>query len=48
MQLSDLDFTKTYSYADYLQWTFEDRLELIKGKIFDDTCTKPLPPGHFS
>ncbi|MBS1526696.1 MAG: Uma2 family endonuclease [Bacteroidetes bacterium] len=34
MQLSDLDFSKTYSYADYLQWTFEERLELIKGKIF--------------
>lgn len=37
MQLSDLDLTKTYSYADYLQWTFEDRLELIKGKIFKMT-----------
>jgi Uma2 family endonuclease len=34
MQLSDLDLSKTYSYADYLQWSFEDRLELIKGKIF--------------
>ena len=34
MELSDLDLSKTYSYADYLQWTFEDRLELIKGKIF--------------
>jgi Uma2 family endonuclease len=37
MQLSDLDLSKTYSYADYLQWTFEDRLELIKGKIFKMT-----------
>ena len=37
MQFSDLDLTKTYSYADYLQWTFEDRLELIKGKIFKMT-----------
>ena len=35
MQLSDLDFSKTYSYADYLQWTFEDRLEIIKGKVFE-------------
>jgi len=34
MQLSDLDFSKTYSYADYLRWTFEERLELIRGKIF--------------
>ncbi|MFC0517979.1 Uma2 family endonuclease [Mucilaginibacter angelicae] len=44
MQLSDLDLSKTYSYADYLQWTFEDRLELIKGKIFKMT---PAPaPLH--
>ena len=44
MQLSDLDFSKTYSYADYLQWTFEDRLELIKGKIFR---MSPAPaPAH--
>ena len=34
MQLSDLDLTKTYSYADYFRWQFDDRLELIKGKIF--------------
>ncbi|MET7256861.1 Uma2 family endonuclease [Dyadobacter jiangsuensis] len=24
----------TYTYADYLLWQFEERLELIKGKIF--------------
>lgn len=23
-----------YSYADYLRWTFDERVELIKGKIF--------------
>ncbi len=23
-----------YSYADYLKWTFEEQVELIKGKIF--------------
>ncbi|WP_413669262.1 Uma2 family endonuclease [Mucilaginibacter sp. Mucisp86] len=34
MQLSDLDVSKTYTYADYLKWTFDERLELIKGKIF--------------
>ncbi len=34
MQFSDLDLTKTYSYADYLKWQFEERVELIKGKIF--------------
>ena len=30
---SDLDLTKTYSYADYLLWQFQDRVELIKGFI---------------
>ena len=34
MELADLDLSQEYSYADYLQWTFEERLELIKGKIF--------------
>ena len=34
MQLSDLDLSKTYTYADYLQWKFAERIELIKGKIF--------------
>ncbi len=43
MQLSDLDLSKTYSYADYLQWTFEERLELIKGKIFKMT---PAPASR--
>lgn len=27
--------TVPYSYADYLKWTFDERVELIKGKIFD-------------
>lgn len=31
--LSDLDFNKTYTYADYLTWQFEQTVELIKGKI---------------
>jgi len=34
MELADIDLSQEYSYADYLQWTFEERLELIKGKIF--------------
>ncbi len=33
-QLSDIDLSKTYTYADYLQWKFDERIELIKGKIF--------------
>lgn len=34
MQFSDLDLSKTYTYADYLQWKFDERIELIKGRIF--------------
>jgi len=34
MQLAELDLSKDYTYADYLKWTFEERLELIKGKLF--------------
>jgi Uma2 family endonuclease len=30
---SDLDLTKTYSYADYLLWQFQERVELINGFI---------------
>lgn len=29
-----LDLDKKYSYADYLTWQFQEKLELIKGKIF--------------
>jgi Uma2 family endonuclease len=32
--IDQLDLNKTYSYADYLSWKFQERLELIKGKIF--------------
>ncbi|WP_432744219.1 Uma2 family endonuclease [Methylobacter sp. G7] len=31
--LSQLDLNKTYSYADYLTWQFDETVELIKGKI---------------
>lgn len=33
-KLSQLDLNGTYSYADYLLWKFTERVELIKGKIF--------------
>jgi Uma2 family endonuclease len=32
-KFSQLDLTKQYTYADYLTWQFEERLELIKGWI---------------
>ena len=34
VSLQDLDPSLTYSYANYLNWLFEDRVELIRGKIF--------------
>ena len=37
--LKQIDFTKSYSYADCLSWQFEEFVELIKGKIFP----KPSP-----
>lgn len=44
MKLADLDLNKAYTYADYLQWTFKERVELIKGKIFK---MSPAPnPTH--
>lgn len=32
--ISQLDLSKRYTYADYLTWQFTDRVELIMGKIF--------------
>ena len=31
--ISQLDLSKTYSYADYLTWQFTEYVELIKGKV---------------
>ena len=33
LNFSDLDLTKQYSYADYMLWQFQERVELIKGFI---------------
>ena len=32
--LDQLDVNGTYTYADYLKWQLEERVELIKGKLF--------------
>ena len=32
--INQLDLNKLYTYADYLTWQFQERVELIKGKIF--------------
>jgi Uma2 family endonuclease len=29
-----LDFSKKYSFADYLNWSFTERIELLKGLVF--------------
>ena len=39
-QLSQLDLDKSYSYADYITWQFNEAIELIKGKI---TLMSPAP-----
>lgn len=31
--LTELDLTKTYSYADYLTWQFSERVELLWGYV---------------
>lgn len=33
--INELDLNGTYTYADYLLWQFQERVELIKGKIFE-------------
>ena len=35
MELANLDLSKLYTYADYLKWQFEERVELLKGRIFN-------------
>jgi len=39
--INQLDFTKQYTYADYLTWQFEDRVELIRGFVSTDGL-KPM------
>lgn len=32
--INQLDFSKRYTYSDYLTWKFKERVELIKGFLF--------------
>src|SRR5882724_991216 len=32
--VEEQDPSKTYTYADYLEWKFTERIELIRGKVF--------------
>ncbi len=43
MKFADLDLNKTYTYADYFRWKFEERVELIRGRIFK---MAPAPSSH--
>ncbi|MEQ9300357.1 MAG: Uma2 family endonuclease [Cyclobacteriaceae bacterium] len=40
--LSELDLSKSYTYADYLTWQFDEMVEVIKGKVFKMSLA-PLP-----
>ncbi len=42
MEFADLDLNKTYTYADYFEWQFETRVELIKGKVFEMSAPNRL------
>ena len=43
-EFKEIDLSGTYSYANYLKWEFEERVELIKGKIYK---MSPAPgPSH--
>ena len=42
MEFSDLDLTKVYTYADYTDWQFETRVELINGRIFEISTPERL------
>jgi Uma2 family endonuclease len=33
-KFEDLDLNGTYTFADYLTWKFEEKVEIIKGKLF--------------
>ena len=32
--INELDFSKKYTYADYVKWQFDEMVELIHGKIY--------------
>ena len=42
-KLRDLDLSKKYTYADYLEWRLEEMVELIRGRVFKMT---PAPNLH--
>lgn len=33
--VNEIDLSGTYSYASYMRWKFEERVELIRGRVFE-------------
>jgi len=46
--ISQLDVSKSYTYADYLTWQFTDRVELIMGKIFKMSPARSSQHQHIT
>jgi len=46
--ISQLDLKKQYTYADYLTWVFDDRVELIKGWIYKTGASPNRKHHHVS
>lgn len=42
-ELNQRDLSKSYTYADYLTWQLQERVELIMGKI---SCMSPAPKAQ--
>lgn len=40
--INQLDFTRQYSYADYLTWKFGERVELLKGWLARMSAPSPV------
>ena len=34
MKVEELDYSKKYTYTDYLSWQFDEMVEIIRGKIY--------------
>ena len=47
-KLSQLDFSKTYTYADYLSWKFDEFVELVKGKLLRPIAGPSSQHQHYS
>jgi len=45
MEFADLNLNLVYSYADYLKWQIDERVELIKGKIFKMSAPNRVHQG---